>query len=163
MQILAAVYEVSTTNYTSYDTSNTDTFYIMNNGDDVIMISLINSATMYMEVIFLLMIILQSFADNISNNNSIYIGIFIGSLLTVLVAFIALLYLFRSVEIYSQKILDLFLDIPTNCLKTLNSSCEDFIESKYNDMEDETDFYADNNIEKKSMIEEASDSRDCKF
>lgn len=58
MQILAAVYEVSTTNYTSYDTSNTDTFYIMNNGDDVIMISLINSATMYMEVIFLLMIIL---------------------------------------------------------------------------------------------------------
>lgn len=50
MQLLASVYQVATTNFTSFDINNENAYYIMNNGDDVIMIALLNSALFYMNV-----------------------------------------------------------------------------------------------------------------
>jgi len=70
------------------------------------------------------------------------------------------------VETYSQHIFNLFLDIPSAYLRTLNKTCDHFLTSVYNDNTEETETTGEDRAstdQNANLLDDKEEFKECKF
>lgn len=128
LQMSSAIFTVRHLESNKYNEAQEDIYFVMYNSFNGFLLSMLKSSGYYEQELY----------DRSSQKNNLLLILFLASLGTVCLSMPILFPAVNSVSKTKEKVLTLFIEIPNGYLTELSNRCDSFLNSFYDDQQDES-------------------------